>query len=246
MRWIASVFSALVFALSLPAQAQYAVVRLPSHGASATVIETTVGRSLLLGCGHAFRGADRAKPIVVDAPAGSMAGPPKHVGVKLLAVDYRLDLSLVELADGPLPFVAPVARSGLRNYSGLSVGFDEMRWPATQRSTRILNSDRETTWTAERPWHGRSGGALIDQQSGELIGVVSGYEVTGQQRGIYVSLDAIHAFMQQRGKGVYGPSPPVFAFPQAGPGIGISPGAPNFSSPLSAAPRFYQPCPPSG
>jgi hypothetical protein len=68
------------------AELSKAVVRLPSHGASATVIETANGRTVLLGCGHAFQGANRNKAIVVDMPC-THPGPPLRVGVKLLKVD---------------------------------------------------------------------------------------------------------------------------------------------------------------
>src|SRR5262249_3155071 len=95
-------------AASSPEELANAVVRLPSQRVGATVISPQVGRSLMLGCAHAFRGSDRQKPIVVDAP-NPAACQPKKVGVRLLAVDYQADLSLIELGDGPLPYVAPAA-----------------------------------------------------------------------------------------------------------------------------------------
>src|SRR5689334_17957136 len=60
-----------------------AVVRIPSHGASATVIFTEKDRTFLLGCAHAFQGRDRLKPIVLDIPAPAPAG-------KEVACDIRL------------------------------------------------------------------------------------------------------------------------------------------------------------
>ena len=71
-----------------PSELARAVVRLPSHGASATVIDTAVGQSWLLSCAHAFQGADRNKRIIVDAPARAPLGWPKDVGIQLLDVDY--------------------------------------------------------------------------------------------------------------------------------------------------------------
>jgi len=208
----------------------HAVVRLSSHGASATVIATQTGRTLLLSCGHAFRGADRAKAILVDAPHPA-AGRPKQVGVRLLQVDYEADLSLIELGDGPLPFVAPVAPAGHSPGSHLlSVGFDEMKWPATKKSARLWRgpeggTDSAVTHTFERPWHGRSGGALLDLDTGHLIGVVSGYEVSGQRRGIYASHGAILRFLSATGGGSVQGREKHPAIPPQGPepGIGVRP-----------------------
>src|SRR5579864_7891146 len=59
--------TALAISSPLPAQGTAAtsitnaVVRIPSHGASATVIYTDRGKTLLLGCGHAYQGGERFK-----------------------------------------------------------------------------------------------------------------------------------------------------------------------------------------
>jgi hypothetical protein len=188
---------------ALRTELAHAVVRLPSHGASATIIETRKGRTLLLGCGHAFAGLDRQKPIVLDIPTTRPTGTPQKKGVRLLAVDYDLDLSLVVLDSGPLEFVAPVACPG--HTPGphlLSVGYDEMRWPALERTAHVATLTSTTIFTWERPGHGRSGGALLDLDAGCLIGVVLGYEVMGLQRGMYVSHEAIQSFLaRQRHEG---------------------------------------------
>jgi hypothetical protein len=171
-----------------------AVVRLPSHGASATVIATEPGQTLLLGCAHAFQGRDRTKPIVVDVPAAH-AHSPRHVGTQLLKVNYEDDLSLVLLCAGPVDYVCPVAAMGHRPGNLVSVGYDEMRLPAQVLPAHIVHLSAEITYTRERPWHGRSGGALIDSQAGSLVGVVQGYEITGPCRGMYVSHRAILRFL---------------------------------------------------
>jgi hypothetical protein len=184
-------------AFPLPAEPPDAVVRLPSHGASGTVIYTERGRSLILSCAHAFEGAARTTPVTLDVPC-LRPGPPRPGRVKLLAVDYGLDLSLLELNDGPLDFVCPVAPSGHRPSRCLSVGYDEMRLPVRRASASLLGSDRGITFTREIPWHGRSGGALIDCDAGCLIGVVQGYEIGGELRGLYVSHEAILRFLGKR------------------------------------------------
>src|SRR5258707_13311889 len=89
-----------------------AVVRISSHGASATEIYTTQGRTLLLGCGHAYQGQDRFKRMTLDIPC-RVPGPMLKVGIQLLAVDYEADLSLVQLNAGPVDTYAPEAPAGL-------------------------------------------------------------------------------------------------------------------------------------
>jgi hypothetical protein len=138
---------------------------------------------------------------------------------ELVAVDYQADLSLVRIDVGPLPYVCPPASPGTRPGRALSAGYDEMQWPATVRPATITRTDGQITFTRERPWHGRSGGSLIDADLGRLIGVVSGYdgprasdargnsngtkrnfaEVARGGNGIYVSHAAIVAFLQKSG-----------------------------------------------
>src|SRR5262245_21456903 len=98
------------FAESRPAVAEssslapYAVVRVKSHGISATVIWTGPGASYLLSCGHGYAGRDKHRGMLIDAPTPA-AGGPKAVTIRLLAVDYDADLSLIEIGDGPLAYV---------------------------------------------------------------------------------------------------------------------------------------------
>lgn len=218
-----------------PGQAKYAVVQIPTHGASATIIYTEPGRTLILGCGHAYQGADKGKPMVLDVPV-PWTGSGKKAAIRLLAVDYGLDLSLVELTDGPLPYASPVAPPGFRPGRALSVGYDGALKPAQERPTTILSADGKTTWTRERPWHGRSGGALIDADTGYLIGVVSGYSgppggprdlqmmpprhELGGGKGIYVSHAAILEFL---GRGQSREPAPVPSVPPARPPAGPLP-----------------------
>lgn len=236
------------------ARADYkaAVVRLPSHGCSGTVIATSAGQSLILSCAHAFQGSDRNKPLAVDAPCPA-PGAAQKVGVQLLAVDHQADLSLIRLNAGPLPYVAPVAPSGARPAVCWSVGYDEMKLPPTMRVVRIKGYEGSRTLTYERPWHGRSGGGLFAQQSGYLVGVVSGYtgpptrhEVFPGSVGIYASHSAILRFLNRHApgqgvalgeQGLPSPFPAIPIEQQYGPPSSPVP----FSPPLIE--RFYGPAP---
>jgi hypothetical protein len=175
-----------------------AVVRIISHGCSGTVIRTEPGRSFILSCGHAFAGGDRTRPITLDVPT-TRPGTRQKVGIQLLAVDYGADLALLLLRAGPVEFAAPVGPDGHRagRHRLLSVGYDAMRLPAVQLPCHLLSEGLRVQYTVEKPGHGRSGGALLDATDGYLIGVVSGYEVDGPGRGIYVSHAAILNFLRR-------------------------------------------------
>jgi hypothetical protein len=189
-----------------------AVVRIKSHGASGTIIATTDGKSWILSCCHMFYGGgDHIDPslvnkkIVMDGPSQPYAKR-QAAESRVIATDPNADLSIIEIDNGPFNFV-PVAPQGFKEGRNLaSVGYDEMKWPVTNRQATILIEMSDWTYTREKPWHGRSGGGLIDVDGKCLIGVVNGYEVTGQQRGIYASHDSILRFIN-RHRGRIQPTP---------------------------------------
>jgi hypothetical protein len=202
-----------------------AAVRIKSHGASGTVIATTTGKSWILSCCHMFFGrGDQVDPALLkkalslDGPQQPDAVSQSVAGARLLAYDARLDLSLIELDNGPF-WCIPVAPAGHRPGRLLSAGYDAMRWPVTARPATLLSSQGNTTWTREKPWHGRSGGGLIDLDARVLVGVVQGYEIGGQGRGLYVSHQAILLFLRRHrpdllGRQVQVPGPrPRLDFP---------------------------------
>lgn len=214
-----AVLVVLLLVVSAGAAPQDAVVRIPSHGASATVIHSEQGRTLLLGCAHAYEGASRTKRMVIDAPA-PQDGSGGTGRVRLLHVDYRDDLSLVEIADGPLPYVLPVAAAGHRPGSRvISAGYDNMKLPMTVRAATITEDAGSKTHTREIPWHGRSGGALFDADAQRLIGVVHGYRTTmsGQPvHGIYVSHRSVIRFLDSYFAAQRSPQSPLRLPPFAG------------------------------
>jgi len=194
-----------LFALEPASDPALASVRIKSHGASATVIATTEGRSWILGCAHMLTddngnpsAAARAKKFNIDGPSQIHARRKiSPTAARLLAWDYRLDLSLLVIDNGPFNYI-PVAADGFRPGKNLcSVGYDNMAWPVTLRPATIVASAGDTTYTRERPWHGRSGGGLCDRDARVLVGVVQGYEVPPWgRRGVYISHQAILRFLK--------------------------------------------------
>lgn len=192
---VAVVAALLLAAGAVRAGPADAVVRIRSHGCSGTVIWTGPGRSLVLSCGHAYASAaDRRKPHQVDVPTAT-PGAMRTGGISLVMLDLRADLALVEVLTGPLVYVTPVAPAGHRPGRAWSCGYDEMRLPCTVRVATILSSQGASTWTREKPWHGRSGGGLIDPDHNMLLGTCTGYETGPGSRGIYTSLAAVRKFL---------------------------------------------------
>lgn len=179
-----------------------AVVRIPSHGASGTIIHTQKDSTHILSCAHAFTEDMLQKPIVLNIPrAGTdiaSLGRPT-----LLAVDYKRDLALIHLPAGPFEFSATVPDQNFQVPTQLlSVGFDRMRFPPQQVPTNLLSKEGPYWLTKERPWHGRSGGALL-AKSKFLVAVVHGYECTPEgntlphHRGVYIGHKTILTFLAQ-------------------------------------------------
>jgi hypothetical protein len=203
-----------------------AVVRIPSHGGSGTVVATGKGWSLILSCAHMFDKIEtRAKAIELDVPLPS-TGAPEHAGIKLIGIDYQADLSMIQFGVGPLPHVCGIANAAFKPGANVwSVGYDDMQ-AITVRKATILGTAGNKTYTVEIPWHGRSGGALMDASANALIGVVHGYETINQKRGMYVSLATIHAFVNARGytRQKQAAQPQIFEYRTPGVGALTLPG----------------------
>lgn len=201
MRVVLLLICFLVVQTNVIAAPQDACVRITSHGCSGTIIHTQAGVTWILTCAHAFVGNDLRVPVVIHAPAIT-PGAVKTGGIRVVKVDYMADLVLIEMRTGPMRYVCHVAPKGFRPSRCLSAGYDRMLNQQTVRTATIVRTGVQETHTAEQPWHGRSGGALIDQRSGRLVGVVSGYTtepggrfVPGVSYGVYASLDSVHRFV---------------------------------------------------
>ena len=172
---------------------------------------TGEGCPLILPCSPSFEGNSRTKPIAIDMPHPA-PGAPRQVGVKLIALgSMDADLALIRMNVGPVPYVSPVAPLSQQLSDCWSIGFDEMKTPAKQKGAKIVGTETNRFLTDARPFHGRSGGGLIDKKTGYLVGVCSAY--TGPHRrqnnpaedymrghnGVYASLPAIHRFLAKAG-----------------------------------------------
>src|SRR5262249_11371472 len=159
-------------------------------GASGTIIATAPGETLILTVAHAFEGPLRTRPVTVLVPSPEGSGRDQQVGIRLAAIDERADLALVVMNVGPLAHAARVAGRGAPGLPAwaYSCGYDGMRLPAAWALTRVRGGDGPTTFTEQRPEHGRSGGALFDARTGQLVGVVQGYTLTRTPVGVYASL----------------------------------------------------------
>lgn len=170
-----------------------AVVCIPSHGGSGVVIGTNDKCTYILSCWHCFSDSkSQKKPIRIDVPG---TGQQRAVGIDLLAVgDDRVDLALIRVNCGPFKKVLPInPRNRPIGRDCWSMGFDSMKYPATQKQTRIMKSYDTMFWTNTPPWHGRSGGALISD--GYLVGICHAYS---GQNGIYVNHKTIYNFLIQQ------------------------------------------------
>jgi len=144
--------------------------------------------------------AMRAKKFIIDGPDQPHALRKMSPGpARLVAWDYQADLSLLVIDNGPFNYI-PVAPEGFKPGRNLySAGYDNMAWPITMKAATILISQGDTTYTKEKPWHGRSGGGLCDLDAKVLIGVVQGYEVPPWgRRGVYVSHQAVLRFLRSQ------------------------------------------------
>jgi hypothetical protein len=181
----------------LRAEPADAVVCIVSHGCSGTVVATGPGQTWVLTCAHAFRGNDRSKPVVLDAPAPAGRAPRvTNARPTVWKIDTEADLCLIEMTTGPLPFYLPVGeRQPLAGEQVVAVGYEKMVKPAAVKPTTVLDVGPHWQHTRERPIPGMSGGPLIEPKSGALVGTCTGYESQGERRGMYVRLSAVRAFM---------------------------------------------------
>ena len=163
---------------------------------SGTIIESRIGQTLILTCGHLFRNIREDAQIEVDVFLDKKA---ETYVAKLIKFDLDSDLGLISIStDQPLSTVRVGSGTVVLDVgqSMRNVGCDGGKTPTlqTQRVTAINPykgpANLECTGF---PVQGRSGGGLFNE-SGELVAVCIA-QVPSKQRGWYSSLPAIHQFL---------------------------------------------------
>lgn len=177
-----------------------AVVRIPSHGISGAIIETRENYVLILTCAHGFEGKDRTKAIVVDVPCRATPKSPMAARPRIVKLDYQKDLALIQMDVGPFPYVLQVAPRLTRPRNCRSLGHDNMVWPLVDKPAMIMKTEGSHYLTDTKPWHGRSGGPLVDIETEMIVGVTHAYEPPqrqgGRNVGVYISLETICNFLE--------------------------------------------------
>jgi thiol-disulfide isomerase/thioredoxin len=167
---------------------------------SGTVIESKVGQTLILTCGHIFRNIQPDSVIEVDVFTNGQVET--FVG-KAVKHELEADLGVISIpTDNPLPFAA-IADSAHKPAKGLavqSVGCGQGNKPTLQKHV-VTQVNRytgpENIECTGVPVQGRSGGGLFNTR-GQLVGICMAAD-TKERRGLYVGLGAIQGFLKQCG-----------------------------------------------
>jgi len=159
---------------------------------SGTIIESKPGRTLIMTCGHIFRGIDETAKIEVDVAPWEQ---PRKFVARLVKHDLESDVGVISIpTTEPLP-VAPVARRSQNPKVGdpmVCIGCSGGANP-TREQIRVTALDKyegpSTIECGGLPVQGRSGGGLFDA-AGRLTGICINADPQGQ-RGIYAGLSAV-------------------------------------------------------
>jgi thiol-disulfide isomerase/thioredoxin len=165
---------------------------------SGTIIDSRVGKTIILTCGHIFRNRDKNAVIEVDCFCGGR----QHtvVGGRKLFHDMESDVGLITINADSLASCR-VAGSGTRVVKGapvVSVGCSDGDKPTVERvKITALNRYKgaDNIEVAGMPVEGRSGGGLFTQE-GELIGVCSGAD-PHYREGFFAGLQSIHDLLDR-------------------------------------------------
>ncbi|MFN0054381.1 MAG: trypsin-like peptidase domain-containing protein [Planctomycetales bacterium] len=162
-----------------------------------TIIDSRPGRTLILTCGHIFRGWTKASLIQVDLFRGEKVST--IIGTRL-AHDLDQDVGLISIStDRPLPCcpVAPPGTNVMKGAPVVSVGCSRGDRPTVQRQkVTALNRYRggDNIECSVVPVQGRSGGGLFDTR-GRVIGLCMCAD-TEHKEGLYAGLQRIYGLLQ--------------------------------------------------
>jgi thioredoxin-like negative regulator of GroEL len=160
---------------------------------SGTIIDSRLGRTLILTCGHLFRKIGSDALIEVDVFQGKR--PETFVG-KPVKCDFEADVALLEIATDNRLVCARIAPPGFSLQKGTtvqSIGCGGGDNPTKQRlQVTALNRYRgpDNVECTGVPVQGRSGGGLFTA-SGAIVGVCTAADPQ-DKRGLYAGLQPVH------------------------------------------------------
>tara|TARA_R110002072_G_scaffold13481_3_gene56992 strand:- start:63729 stop:65486 length:1758 start_codon:yes stop_codon:yes gene_type:complete len=164
---------------------------------SGTIIHSEPGRTLILTCGHIFRHFDDTGLIEVDVFQGDR---PKMYDGELVKFDLKADVGLISISTLDNLAAARVAKlpldSGQLVFS-VGCGGGE---PPSKLQHRVTSTTKFPAGYVEctgTPIQGRSGGGLFTVK-GEVSGVCVLADPAAR-RGLYTSLETIHALLDRCG-----------------------------------------------
>lgn len=172
-----------------------------SNFGSGTIISSQVGRTIILTCGHIFRGKpsksdESARPAKVEVDIFSPNGQHQTYLGQVIDFDMDGDVGLVAIETAgnfPITPLAPLAERPVKNDRLLSIGCGGGDAPTSEliRVTALNRYDGpETIECTGTPIEGRSGGGLFDVH-GQLVGVCILADEKGQ-RGVYAGLKPVY------------------------------------------------------
>jgi thiol-disulfide isomerase/thioredoxin len=162
---------------------------------SGTVIYSEPGKTVILTCGHIFRGFNANSTIEVDL---FHSAEPQTFDAKLIKADLDADIGLISLSELTQFPVAPIAphsvQKGDHVYSiGCGAGNAPSRLQHLVTSTDIFQPD--FVECTGMPVQGRSGGGLFTRD-GEVVGVCVLADPESR-RGLYTSLRTMHRLLDR-------------------------------------------------
>ena len=164
---------------------------------SGTIIHSEPGRTLILTCGHIFRHFDNTGLIEVDVFQGDR---PKMYDGELVKFDLKADVGLISISTLDTLAAARVSRQSLNSGQLVfSVGCGGGE-PPSKLQHRVTSTTKFPAGYVEctgTPIQGRSGGGLFTV-NGEVSGVCVLADPAAR-RGLYTSLETIHALLDRCG-----------------------------------------------
>ena len=164
---------------------------------SGTIIHSEPGKTLILTCGHIFRHFDDTGLIEVDVFQGDR---PRMYDGELVKFDLKADVGLISISTLETLAASRVARQSLNSGQLVfSVGCGGGE-PPSKLQHRVTSTTKFPAGYVEctgTPIQGRSGGGLFSV-NGEVSGVCVLADPAAR-RGLYTSLESIHALLDRCG-----------------------------------------------